>query len=62
MRTVKAAHRYIQRSSFVYSFLITTLRAVLILNHVHGFGRYIWHSTPEGKDSASSRRVVDSRY
>ena len=50
MRTFKAAHRYIQRSSFVYSFLITTLRAVLILNHVHDFGRYIWHSRPVGKD------------
>ena len=50
MRTFKAAHRYIPRSSFVYSFLITTLRAVLILNKVHGFGRYIWHGSPEGKD------------
>jgi hypothetical protein len=48
--TFTAARPYISRYCFVYSFLLTLLRAVLILNCVPGYGRNVWTDSLEGMD------------
>jgi hypothetical protein len=50
MTTFIAAHPYISIFSFVYSFMLTLCRAVLILNHVDGYGNNIWADSREGTD------------
>ena len=51
--TFLKAHEYIMRDCFVYSFLMTMLRAILALNYVEGFvrGRHFnYFGTFEGQD------------
>ena len=53
MQTFLAAHKYILRDSFAYSFIITMLRASFALNRVEGFvrGRHFnYFATFEGQD------------
>ena len=57
-----AARPYIQEVSFTYSFLVTLLRAVLILNSVLEYGRYIWHGTFEGGDVCRFFCVLGTIY
>lgn len=57
-----AARPYIQEVSFTYSFLVTLLRAVLILNSVFEYGRYIWHGTFEGGDVCRFFCVLGTIY
>ena len=46
----QAARPYIPKNTFTYSFLITTLRAVLILNGITIFGGLIWHGSFEAQE------------
>ena len=48
--TFKAARPYITNFCFVYAFMLTLLRAVLICNNVSGYGRHVWDGSKEGID------------
>jgi hypothetical protein len=48
--TFKAARPYITNFCFVYAFMLTLLRAVLICNNVSGYGRHVWDGSKEGTD------------